>query len=111
MSPTVSVCDRYREWDDPTGETPPYHYGTHYSSAMIVCSYLVRLEPFSTHFLRLQVGQTAADPARLRTRLLGGRVSGGGGYRRRRLDFAQCWKFDFEFWRYGVKLLVKQGFE
>ncbi|KAF0288955.1 WD repeat and FYVE domain-containing protein 3 [Amphibalanus amphitrite] len=47
---------RYREWDDPTGETPPYHYGTHYSSAMIVCSYLVRLEPFSTHFLRLQGG-------------------------------------------------------
>ncbi|EPB75242.1 hypothetical protein ANCCEY_05641 [Ancylostoma ceylanicum] len=31
---------RYREWDDPTGETPPYMYGTHYSSAMIVVSYL-----------------------------------------------------------------------
>lgn len=47
---------RYKEWDDPHGETPPYHYGTHYSSAMIVCSYLVRLEPFSQHFLRLQGG-------------------------------------------------------
>ncbi|CAH1711493.1 unnamed protein product [Chironomus riparius] len=47
---------RYREWDDPQGETPPYHYGTHYSSAMIVCSYLVRLEPFTQHFLRLQGG-------------------------------------------------------
>lgn len=47
---------RFREWDDPQGETPPYHYGTHYSSAMIVCSYLVRLEPFSQHFLRLQGG-------------------------------------------------------
>jgi hypothetical protein len=46
---------RYKEWDDPHGETPPYHYGTHYSSAMIVCSYLVRLEPFAQHFLRLQV--------------------------------------------------------
>lgn len=45
-----------KEWDDPQGETPPYHYGTHYSSAMIVCSYLVRLEPFSQHFLRLQGG-------------------------------------------------------
>ncbi|KAH9634486.1 hypothetical protein HF086_005479 [Spodoptera exigua] len=22
---------RYKEWDDPHGETPPYHYGTHYS--------------------------------------------------------------------------------
>lgn len=49
------VYRRYKEWDDPHGETPPYHYGTHYSSAMIVCSYLVRMEPFTQHFLRLQV--------------------------------------------------------
>ncbi|KAL1139731.1 hypothetical protein AAG570_006709 [Ranatra chinensis] len=47
---------RYKEWDDPHGETPPYHYGTHYSSAMIVCSYLVRMESFTQHFLRLQGG-------------------------------------------------------
>ena len=47
---------RYKEWDDPSGETPPYHYGTHYSSAMIVSSYLVRMEPFTQHFLRLQGG-------------------------------------------------------
>lgn len=47
---------RFKEWDDPHGETPPYHYGTHYSSAMIVCSYLVRMEPFTQHFLRLQGG-------------------------------------------------------
>ncbi|CAJ0936217.1 unnamed protein product, partial [Mesorhabditis belari] len=47
---------RYREWDDPTGETPPYMYGTHYSSAMIVVSYLVRLEPFTQQFLTLQGG-------------------------------------------------------
>ncbi|VDN90901.1 unnamed protein product [Brugia pahangi] len=47
---------RYREWDDPTGETPAYMYGTHYSSAMIVVSYLVRLEPFTQHFLKLQGG-------------------------------------------------------
>ncbi|CAD6191346.1 unnamed protein product [Caenorhabditis auriculariae] len=47
---------RFREWDDPTGETPPYMYGTHYSSAMIVVSYLVRLEPFTQQFLSLQGG-------------------------------------------------------
>lgn len=47
---------RYKEWDDPHGETPPYHYGTFYSSAMIVASYLVRMEPFTQHFLRLQGG-------------------------------------------------------
>lgn len=43
----ISVCF--------SGETPPYHYGTHYSSAMIVASYLVRMEPFTQHFLKLQV--------------------------------------------------------
>ena len=37
------------------GKTPAYYYGTHYSSAMIVASYLIRLEPFTQHFLRLQV--------------------------------------------------------
>ena len=47
---------RFGEWDDPSSETPPYHYGTHYSSAMIVSSYLVRLEPFTQHFLHLQGG-------------------------------------------------------
>ncbi|VDD74216.1 unnamed protein product [Mesocestoides corti] len=47
---------RFKEWDDPTGETPPYHYGTHYSSAMIVASYLVRMEPFAQHFIKLQGG-------------------------------------------------------
>ncbi|GFY11597.1 WD repeat and FYVE domain-containing protein 3 [Trichonephila clavipes] len=46
---------RFKEWDDPHGETPPYHYGTFYSSAMIVASYLVRMEPFTQHFLHLQV--------------------------------------------------------
>ncbi|KRX23996.1 WD repeat and FYVE domain-containing protein 3, partial [Trichinella nelsoni] len=47
---------RFREWDDPSGETPPYMYGTHYSSAMIVVSYLVRVEPFTQQFLKLQGG-------------------------------------------------------
>ncbi len=47
---------RFQDWDDPQGDTPPYHYGTHYSSAMIVSSYLVRVEPFTQEFLRLQGG-------------------------------------------------------
>ncbi|CAG8523942.1 7035_t:CDS:10, partial [Paraglomus brasilianum] len=48
---------RYRSWD-PTinGTTPAFHYGTHYSSAMIVCSYLIRLEPFTQQYLKLQGG-------------------------------------------------------
>ncbi|KAI1261691.1 beige/BEACH domain-containing protein [Xylariaceae sp. FL1019] len=37
------------------GETP-FHYGTHYSSAMIVASYLIRLPPFVDSFILLQGG-------------------------------------------------------
>ena len=33
----------------------PYYYGTHYSSAMSVASFLVRIEPFTQHFIKLQV--------------------------------------------------------
>ncbi|CDK25143.1 unnamed protein product [Kuraishia capsulata CBS 1993] len=36
---------------------PPFHYGTHYSSAMIVTSFLIRLEPFVQSYLVLQGGK------------------------------------------------------
>uniref|UniRef100_A0A673H4J8 WD repeat and FYVE domain-containing protein 3-like n=1 Tax=Sinocyclocheilus rhinocerous TaxID=307959 RepID=A0A673H4J8_9TELE len=52
----IQYKKRFKDWEDPTGETPAYHYGTHYSSAMIVASYLVRMEPFTQIFLRLQGG-------------------------------------------------------
>lgn len=45
------------------GETP-FHYGTHYSSAMIVASYLIRLPPFVQSFILLQ-GGTFDHPDRL----------------------------------------------
>ncbi|AET41425.1 Bph1p Ecym_8134 [Eremothecium cymbalariae DBVPG len=37
--------------------SPPFHYGTHYSSAMIVSSYMIRLEPFAKSYLLLQGGK------------------------------------------------------
>lgn len=37
-------------------ETKPFHFGTHYSSAMIVCSFLIRLVPFVESYLLLQGG-------------------------------------------------------
>ncbi|XP_028851764.1 WD repeat and FYVE domain-containing protein 3 isoform X2 [Denticeps clupeoides] len=52
----IQYKKRFKDWEDPNGETPAYHYGTHYSSAMIVASYLVRMEPFTQTFLRLQGG-------------------------------------------------------
>lgn len=43
-----------QELDD--ANSPPFHYGTHYSSAMIVASYLIRVEPYTTSFKTLQGG-------------------------------------------------------
>ena len=45
---------RYENWDDITGNTPKFHYGTHYSSAGVVLYYLIRLEPFTRFALQLQ---------------------------------------------------------
>lgn len=45
---------RYESWDDP--DIPKFHYGTHYSSAAFVLNYLVRLEPFTQHFIAFQGG-------------------------------------------------------
>lgn len=36
---------------------PPFHYGTHYSLAMIVTSFLIRLEPYVQSYLLLQGGK------------------------------------------------------
>ncbi|KAF3939581.1 hypothetical protein ABW19_dt0201372 [Dactylella cylindrospora] len=49
--------ERYRAFQD-LGDikAPPFHYGTHYSSAMIVCSYLIRVHPFVDSYLLLQGG-------------------------------------------------------
>ncbi|KAL2918165.1 Beige protein-like 1 [Polyrhizophydium stewartii] len=50
----AEFIERFAAWDDPS--TPGCHYGTHYSSSMIVCSYLIRLEPFTQQYLKLQGG-------------------------------------------------------
>jgi hypothetical protein len=34
----------------------PSHYGTHYSSSMIVCGFMIRMSPFTEIFLALQGG-------------------------------------------------------
>jgi hypothetical protein len=38
----------------------PFHYGTHFSSSMIVCHFLIRLAPFTHMFKTLQVGYVLA---------------------------------------------------
>ena len=49
--------ERYKAFAEMGGdESPPFHYGTHYSSAMIVTSYLIRLQPFVKSYLLLQGG-------------------------------------------------------
>ncbi|KAI9493852.1 hypothetical protein BDB00DRAFT_938645 [Zychaea mexicana] len=52
----VEFADRYKQWGETNNPDPAFHYGTHYSSAMIVCSFLIRLEPFTQHYLNLQGG-------------------------------------------------------
>ncbi|KAG7334069.1 hypothetical protein KOW79_002476 [Hemibagrus wyckioides] len=48
---------RYNEVDSNDGElSAQCHYCTHYSSAIIVASYLVRMEPFAQTFISLQGG-------------------------------------------------------
>lgn len=47
--------ERYKQIAE-MGETHPFHYGTHYSSAMIVTGYLVRLQPYVKSYLLLQGG-------------------------------------------------------
>ncbi|KAH3664079.1 hypothetical protein OGAPHI_004793 [Ogataea philodendri] len=49
--------ERYEASIDMSPDTPPFHYGTHYSSAMIVASYLIRLRPFVKSYLLLQGGK------------------------------------------------------
>ena len=41
-------------------DTPPFHYGSHYSSAGIVLFYLIRLEPFTLLGRNLQVSRCTA---------------------------------------------------
>lgn len=47
--------ERYQTFAE-MGDEKPFHYGTHYSSAMIVTSYLIRLQPFVSSYLLLQGG-------------------------------------------------------
>lgn len=49
--------ERYKSFAEMGDDnSPPFHYGTHYSSAMIVSSYLIRLQPFVKSYLLLQGG-------------------------------------------------------
>lgn len=50
----IERYNQFAEMGDPN--TPAFHYGTHYSSAMIVTSYLIRLQPFVQSYLLLQGG-------------------------------------------------------
>ncbi|KAI1893596.1 hypothetical protein AGOR_G00125350 [Albula goreensis] len=45
----VFYAERYETWEDE--QTPPYHYSSHYSTAISTLRWLVRIEPFTTFFL------------------------------------------------------------
>ncbi|XP_058888101.1 neurobeachin-like protein 1 isoform X1 [Acipenser ruthenus] len=52
-----SVCEKYDNFEDPTGTIDKFHYGTHYSNAAGVMHYLMRVEPFTTLHIQLQSGR------------------------------------------------------
>ena len=52
----AAIRERYASFAEMDESTPAFHYGTHYSSAMIVTSYLIRLEPFARSSVLLQGG-------------------------------------------------------
>ncbi|XP_052323451.1 neurobeachin-like isoform X1 [Oncorhynchus keta] len=46
----VFYAERYETWEE--DQTPPYHYNTHYSTANSTLLWLLRIEPFTTFFLK-----------------------------------------------------------
>mgnify|MGYP002378640195 CR=1 FL=1 len=57
LNPTrrAFFVERFNNWESDT--IPPFHYGTHYSTAAFTLSWLIRLEPFTTFYLNLQEGK------------------------------------------------------
>ncbi|CAF0746128.1 unnamed protein product [Didymodactylos carnosus] len=57
LNPTRKAffVDRYHKWNNDS--IPPFHYGTHYSTAAFTLNWLIRLEPFTTYLLSLQDGK------------------------------------------------------
>jgi hypothetical protein len=54
-----AATERYQQTES-TGD-PPFQFGTHYSSSMIVCSFNIRLSPFTEMFLALQVRHPSSN--------------------------------------------------
>eukprot|EP01105_Mastigella_eilhardi_P019722 TRINITY_DN4657_c0_g2_i2.p1 TRINITY_DN4657_c0_g2~~TRINITY_DN4657_c0_g2_i2.p1 ORF type:complete len:617 (+),score=160.39 TRINITY_DN4657_c0_g2_i2:219-2069(+) len=55
---TEPRATEFRERYESFGEKErPFHYGSHYSSSAVVVYFLMRVEPFATHFLALHEGR------------------------------------------------------
>ena len=51
------MTERYQQMDTIDSEIPPFHYGSHYSSAGAVLFWLLRMEPFTSYAIELQSGR------------------------------------------------------
>lgn len=51
------VRAKYDGFEDPTGNIPKFHYGTHYSNSAGVLHYMIRVEPFTSLHIELQSGR------------------------------------------------------
>jgi hypothetical protein len=61
-----AATERYQQ-SEMSGDKP-FQFGTHFSSSMITCSFMIRLSPFTEMFLTLQVSwSTIRAPEQLLT--------------------------------------------
>ncbi|KAL5292423.1 NBEAL1 family protein [Megaselia abdita] len=51
------VRHKFDSFEDPSGDIPKFHYGTHYSNSGGVLHYLLRVEPFTSLHIDLQSGR------------------------------------------------------
>ncbi|KAJ3237358.1 Neurobeachin-like protein 1 [Chytriomyces hyalinus] len=52
-----NYLQNYENFEDPSGETKKFMYGTHYSSSAAVLFYMLRVEPFASLHIALQGGK------------------------------------------------------
>lgn len=45
----------FETYEDPQGLIPAFHYGTHYSNPGVILHYLLRIEPYTSLHIHLQV--------------------------------------------------------
>ena len=106
-----AATERYQQ-SQMSGEKP-FQFGTHYSSSMIACSFMIRLSPFTEMFLTLQVSLAATMDG-----MIGGLTDARPSFKGGNFDLAdrlfssvsKAWKSASEDNRGDVRELIPEFF-